>query len=68
MGVFFGSGGFNIVFGFFGLGNFMSWIIVVLVGLFFFISLMLGVLMVNKESVEDEWENLEVFVVVEVFV
>lgn len=65
MGVLFGLGGLNIVFGLLGLGNFMICMIVILVGLFFLISFFLGVMIVNCESVEDEWNNLEVLVVVE---
>ncbi len=65
MGASFGSGGSNTVFGSSGSGNFMSRTTVVLAGLFFFISLTLGALTANKESAEDEWENLEVPAVVE---
>lgn len=65
MGVLFGLGGLNIVFGLLGLGNFMICMIVILVGLFFLISFFLGVMIVNCESVEDEWNNLEVLVIVE---
>ena len=43
----------------------MSRTTAVLAGLFFFISLTLGALTANKESAEDEWENLEVPAVVE---
>jgi len=65
MGASFGSGGSNTVFGSSGSGNFMSRTTAVLAGLFFFISLTLGALTANKESAEDEWENLEVPAVVE---
>ena len=65
MGASFGSGGANTVFGSSGSGNFMSRTTAVLAGLFFFISLTLGALTANKESAEDEWENLEVPAVVE---
>lgn len=65
MGASFGSGGSNTVFGSSGSGNFMSRTTAVLAGLFFFISLTLGALTANKESAEDEWENLEVPAAVE---
>ena len=65
MGASFGSGGSNTAFGSSGSGNFMSRTTAVLAGLFFFISLTLGALTANKESAEDEWENLEVPAVVE---
>ena len=65
MGASFGSGGSNTVFGSSGSGNFMSRTTAVLAGLFFFISLTLGALTANKESAEDECENLEVPAVVE---
>ncbi len=65
MGASFGSGGSNTVFGSSGSVNFMSRTTAVLAGLFFFISLTLGALTANKESAEDEWENLEVPAVVE---
>ena len=68
MGASFGSGGSNTVFGSSGSGNFMSRTTAVLGGLFFFISLTLGALTANKESAEDEWENLEVPAVVEAHV
>ncbi|BFT30189.1 preprotein translocase subunit SecG [Alteromonas sp. D210916BOD_24] len=60
MGASFGSGGSNTVFGATGSGNFMTRTTAILAGLFFFISLTLGAMTANKESAEDEWNNLEV--------
>jgi len=37
----------------------------ILAGLFFFISLTLGAMTANRESAEDEWDNLEVPAAVE---
>lgn len=65
MGASFGSGGSNTVFGSSGSGNFMTRTTGILAGLFFFISLTLGALTANRESVEDEWNNLEVPAAVE---
>ena len=60
MGASFGSGGSNTVFGSSGSGNFMTRTTAILAGLFFFISLSLGAMTANRESAEDEWNNLEV--------
>ncbi|MEC8417574.1 MAG: preprotein translocase subunit SecG [Pseudomonadota bacterium] len=60
MGASFGSGGSNTVFGSTGSGNFMTRTTGILAGLFFFISLTLGAMTANRESAEDEWNNLEV--------
>ncbi len=60
MGASFGSGGSNTVFGSTGSGNFMTRTTAILAGLFFFISLTLGAMTANRESAEDEWNNLEV--------
>ncbi|TKB04397.1 preprotein translocase subunit SecG [Alteromonas portus] len=60
MGASFGSGGSNTVFGSSGSGNFMTRTTAILAGLFFFISLTLGAMTSNRESAEDEWNNLEV--------
>ena len=60
MGASFGSGGSNTVFGSSGSGNFMTRTTAILAGLFFFISLSLGAITANRESAEDEWNNLEV--------
>lgn len=65
MGASFGSGGSNTVFGSSGSGNFMTRTTGILAGLFFFISLTLGALTANRESAEDEWNNLEVPAAVE---
>ena len=66
MGASFGSGGSNTVFGSGGSGNFMTRTTSILAGLFFFISLTLGAMTANRESAEDEWDNLEVPAAVEV--
>ena len=60
MGASFGSGGSNTVFGSTGAGNFMTRTTGILAGLFFFISLTLGAITANRESADDEWNNLEV--------
>ncbi|MCW8092114.1 preprotein translocase subunit SecG [Alteromonas sp. ASW11-130] len=60
MGASFGAGGSNTVFGSSGSGNFMTRTTGVLATLFFLISLILGNLSANRESAEDEWNNLEV--------
>jgi len=60
MGASFGSGGSNTVFGSSGSGNFMTRTTAILAALFFFISLSLGAMTANRESAEDEWNNLEV--------
>ena len=65
MGASFGSGGSNTVFGSSGSGNFMTRTTAILAGLFFFISLTLGAMTANRESAEDEWNNLEVPAVTE---
>ncbi|WOI35936.1 preprotein translocase subunit SecG [Alteromonas sp. CI.11.F.A3] len=65
MGASFGSGGSNTVFGSGGSGNFMTRTTAILAGLFFFISLTLGAMTANRESAEDEWDNLEVPAAVE---
>ena len=65
MGASFGSGGSNTVFGSSGSGNFMTRTTAILAGLFFFISLSLGAMTANRESAEDEWNNLEVPAAVE---
>ncbi|WP_338517680.1 preprotein translocase subunit SecG [Alteromonas gracilis] len=65
MGASFGSGGSNTVFGSSGSGNFMTRTTAILAGLFFFISLTLGAMTANRESAQDEWENLEVPAAVE---
>ena len=65
MGASFGSGGSNTVFGSTGSGNFMTRTTAILAGLFFFISLTLGAMTANRESAQDEWENLEVPTAVE---
>lgn len=65
MGASFGSGGSNTVFGSSGSGNFMTRTTSILAGLFFFISLSLGAMTANRESAEDEWNNLEVPAAVE---
>ncbi|WP_269519532.1 preprotein translocase subunit SecG [Alteromonas sp. BMJM2] len=66
MGASFGSGGSNTVFGSGGSGNFMTRTTSILAGLFFFISLSLGAMTANRESAEDEWNNLDVPAAVEV--
>ena len=66
MGASFGSGGSNTVFGSSGSGNFMTRTTAILAGLFFFISLTLGAMTANRESADDEWENLDVPAAVEV--
>ena len=65
MGASFGSGGSNTVFGSTGSGNFMTRTTGILAGLFFFISLTLGAMTANRESADDEWNNLEVPAAVE---
>lgn len=65
MGASFGSGGSNTVFGSTGSGNFMTRTTAILAGLFFFISLTLGAMTANRESAEDEWDNIEVPTAVE---
>ncbi|MDO6568100.1 preprotein translocase subunit SecG [Alteromonas sp. 1_MG-2023] len=65
MGASFGSGGSNTVFGSGGSGNFMTRTTAILAGLFFFISLTLGAMTANRESADDEWDNLEVPAAVE---
>lgn len=65
MGASFGSGGSNTVFGSSGSGNFMTRATGILAGLFFFISLTLGAITANRESADDEWNNLEVPAAVE---
>jgi preprotein translocase subunit SecG len=65
MGASFGSGGSNTVFGSTGSGNFMTRTTGILAGLFFFISLTLGAMTANRESAEEEWNNLEVPAAVE---
>ena len=65
MGASFGSGGSNTVFGSSGSGNFMTRTTGILAGLFFFISLTLGAITANRESADDEWNNLEVPAAVE---
>ncbi len=60
MGASFGAGGSNTVFGSSGSGNFMTRTTGVLATLFFLISLILGNLTANRDSSEDEWNNLEV--------
>ena len=65
MGASFGSGGSNTVFGSSGSGNFMTRTTAILAGLFFFISLSLGAMTANRESAEDEWDNLEIPAAVE---
>ena len=60
MGASFGSGGSNTVFGSSGSGNFMTRTTGILAGLFFLISLTLGAITANRESADDEWNNLEV--------
>ncbi|MCW8108607.1 preprotein translocase subunit SecG [Alteromonas ponticola] len=60
MGASFGAGGSNTVFGSSGSGNFMTRTTGVLATLFFLISLILGNLTANRESTEDEWDNLDV--------
>jgi len=65
MGASFGSGGSNTVFGSTGAGNFMTRTTGILAGLFFFISLTLGAITANRESADDEWNNLEVPAAVE---
>ncbi|WP_032096494.1 MULTISPECIES: preprotein translocase subunit SecG [unclassified Alteromonas] len=66
MGASFGSGGSNTVFGSGGSGNFMTRTTSILAGLFFFISLSLGAMTANRESADDEWNNLDVPAAVEV--
>ena len=66
MGASFGSGGSNTVFGSSGSGNFMTRTTAILAGLFFFISLTLGAMTANRESADDEWENLDVPAAIEV--
>ena len=65
MGASFGSGGSNTVFGSSGSGNFMTRTTAILACLFFLISLSLGAMTANRESAEDEWNNLEVPAAVE---
>ena len=65
MGASFGSGGSNTVFGSSGSGNFMTRTTAILAGLFFFISLSLGAMTANRESAEDECDNLEIPAAVE---
>ena len=65
MGASFGSGASNSVVGSGGSGNFMTRTTAILAGLFFFISLTLGAMTANRESAEDEWDNLEVPAAVE---
>ncbi|BBO27588.1 preprotein translocase subunit SecG [Marisediminitalea aggregata] len=65
MGASFGAGGANTVFGSSGSGNFMTRTTGILATLFFAISLFLGALTSQRESVTDEWENLEVPAAVE---
>jgi len=65
MGASFGSGGSNTVFGSGGSGNFMTRTTSILAGLFFFISLSLGAMTANRESADDEWNNLDVPAAVE---
>lgn len=60
MGASFGAGGANTVFGSSGSGNFMTRTTGILATLFFAISLFLGALTSQRESVTDEWENLGV--------
>ncbi|NMH58578.1 preprotein translocase subunit SecG [Alteromonas ponticola] len=60
MGASFGAGGSNTVFGSSGSGNFMTRTTGVLATLFFLISLILGNLTANRETTEDQWDNLEV--------
>ena len=66
MGASFGSGGSNTVFGSSGSGNFMTRTTAILAGLFFLISLTLGAITANKESAEDEWQDLDIPVSVEI--
>jgi preprotein translocase subunit SecG len=65
MGASFGAGGSNTVFGSSGSGNFMTKITAVLATFFFVISLLLGTIAANKHEKVDEFDNLEVPVVVE---
>ncbi|GFD77376.1 preprotein translocase subunit SecG [Tenacibaculum sp. KUL118] len=65
MGASFGSGGSNTVFGSSGSGNFMTRTTGILAGLFFVISLTLGAITANRESADDEWNNLDVPAAVE---
>jgi len=65
MGASFGSGGSNTVFGSGGSGNFMTRTTSILAGLFFLISLSLGAMTANRESADDEWNNLDVPAAVE---
>ena len=60
MGSSFGAGASGTVFGSSGAGNFMTRTTGILAGLFFFISLTLGAITANRESADDEWNNLEV--------
>lgn len=65
MGASFGSGGSNTVFGSGGSGNFLTRTTAILATLFFVISLILGNQTADKEKSVDEWQNLEVPVVVD---
>lgn len=65
MGVFFGVGVFVMLFGLSGFGNFMICMMVLLVMLFFIISLVLGNINSNKINKGSEWENLSVLVKIE---
>jgi preprotein translocase subunit SecG len=59
MGASFGAGGSNTVFGSSGSGNFMTRTTAVLATLFFFISLMIGSLSVNKDKDVDSFQNID---------
>jgi preprotein translocase subunit SecG len=65
MGASFGAGGSNTVFGSSGSGNFMTKITAVLATCFFVISLLLGTIAANKNEKVDEFDNLEVPIVLE---
>lgn len=60
MGASFGAGGSNTVFGSSGSGNFMTRTTAVLAGLFFFISLMIGSISVNKDDDVDGFQNIDI--------
>ncbi|WP_371193359.1 preprotein translocase subunit SecG [Glaciecola sp. SC05] len=60
MGASFGAGGSNTVFGSSGSGNFMTRTTAVLASLFFFISLMIGSMSVNKEEAVDGFQNIDI--------
>lgn len=59
MGASFGAGGSNTVFGSSGSGNFMTRTTAILATLFFFISLMIGSMSVNKDEKVDSFQNID---------